>query len=272
MLSRKLIICFLLAGVAGCGGPGQVRPQTYTEEAEAAFYEAEEALDDGNYAYALTLYRRVRDNFELSSYAVLSELRLADVHFEQGTYLQAAQAYRQFLQLHPSHTAVPYATFRIGMSYFEDMPSDFFLLPEPYERELGSTRLARRTLGEFLDEYRDDPDDDIQRYAAMAQEAYQEALDRLAGYEFYLAEFYLERERPVAAADHLRSLLEDYPANSLEPEAFFLLARCYVEVADVMSALETIELLAANYPQHRLTERAQAWIAQHDLSSVHTSE
>ena len=262
----QIAIMLFLSVALACGAPQRRQPQSYAEQAESLFLDAEEALDDNNFAYAMSLYRRVRSSYELSSYAVLAELRIGDVHFEEGSYLQAAQAYRQFNQLHPSHPAVPYAKFRIGMSYFEDMPSDFFLLPEPYERELGSTRLARRNLGDFLEEYRDSTDPDVQGYVGEAETAYLEALDRLAGYEFYLAEFYLRRERPIASADHLRALLQQYPSTSLEPEALFLLARCYVELFDVISALETLQTLQQAYPQHDLTIEALGWMDRHSLS------
>ena len=266
MRTIQIPILLSLFALVACGAPQDREPQSYADQAEDLFRDAEEALDDNNYAYAMTLYRRVRNSYELSSFAVLAELRVGDVHFEEGGYLLAAQAYRQFIQLHPSHAAVPYAKYRIGMSYFEDMPSDFFLLPEPYERELGSTRLARRNLGEFLDEYGDSDDADVQRYVGQAEAAHLEALDRLAGYEFYLAEFYLRRERPVAAADHLKTLLEQYPSTSLEPEALFLLARCYVELSDVISALETLQTLQQTHPNDDLTLEAMGWMDHHSLS------
>lgn len=266
----KAHLCFslLLAAtmVCGCGGSQTTTAVGYSERAEGAFAEAEEALDGGNYAYALNLYRAVRDNFSMSPYATLAELRIADVHFEQGTYLLAAEAYHQFIQLHPSHAAVPYARFRIGMSYFEDMPSDFFLLPPPYERELGSTRSANRTLGEFLERYGASEDPEIQGYTTMAEEAYNEATERLASFEFYVATFYLERERPLAAADHFRDLLEEHSSTSFAPGALFLLARCYVEVSDVATALETILELQRQYPDHDLTETALAWMDRHGLA------
>jgi len=250
---------------SACGSSTPARERTYTEQAEEAFYAAEEALDDGNYPYALQLFRSVRDTYELSTFAVLSEVRIGDVYFEQGEYRQAAQAYRTFIQLHPNHAAVAYARFRIGMSYYEDMPSDFFVLPPAHERELGSTRMASQTLGEFLTLYEDDPNETIAGYRTVAQEAYQEALDRLAGYEFYLAEFYLRRERPIASADHLQTLLERYPDSTYAPEALFLLARCYVELADVFSALETIQELETRFPGHDLSLEGREWIDAHSL-------
>jgi outer membrane protein assembly factor BamD len=252
--------------LSACGGSQQAEPQSYSERAEALFNQAEDALDSGNHTYALSLYRRVRENYELSPYAVMAELRVGDVYFDQGRHLQAAEAYRQFIQLHPSHGAVPYARYRIGMAYYEDMPSNFFLLPPPHERELGSTRLAARTLGEFLDRYGTSADPEIQQYLEEASEAYREATDRLASYDFYLAEFYLTRDRPIAAADHLRSLLEDYPDSSLTPRSLFLLARCYVELSDVETALETIRILETDFPSHDLTAEALEWMDTHGLS------
>jgi outer membrane protein assembly factor BamD len=254
-----------VVGAPACGGTQRAEPETYSERAEAAYAEAVEALDDNNYVFAMNQFRRVRDGFELSPYAVLAELRMADVHFEQAQYRQAAEAYRQFIQLHPSHEQVPYASFRIGMSFYEDMPSDFFVLPPPYERELGVTRSAQQSLGSFVERYGDSDDPDVAANVVKARAAWQETTDRLAGFEFYVGTFYLERERPVAAADHLRTLLEQYPNATQAPEALFLLARCYVELYDIETALEVLAQLDAEFPDHELNREAQDWISQHAL-------
>jgi outer membrane protein assembly factor BamD len=263
---RRCLLLIVLAGLwSGCGGTQRPEPRTYSERAEAAYLEAMDALDDSNFVFAMSQFRRVRDNFELSPYAVLAELRMADVHFEQGQYSQAAEAYRQFYQLHPSHEEVPYARFRIGMSYYEDMPSNFFLLPPPYERELGVTRSAQQSLGDFVERYANSTNPRVQEYVAEARAGWQEATDRLAGFEFYVGKFYLRRGRPVAAADHFRTLLDRFPGASQAPEALFLMARCYVELSDVETAVEILAQLRQEYPNHRLTRNAEAWLSEHGL-------
>ncbi|MBN1946548.1 MAG: tetratricopeptide repeat protein [Bradymonadales bacterium] len=264
--AMRISILLVTVSSLACSGPQQRQEQTYAQRAETAYAAAVEALEDGDYTVALARFREVRDGFELSPYAILAELRLADTYFEQGTTLQAAEAYRQFIQLHPSHDAVPYARFRIGMSYFEDMPSSFFLLPPSYERELGSTRLAHDMIGEFIARYRDSEDDEVQSYIRQAQEAYVETSDRLAGYELYVAEFYLKRERPIASAEHLQTLIAQYPSSTLAPQAKFLLARCYLDLSDVISALTTIRQLQIDHPDHKLTTRALRWMERYGLS------
>ena len=151
------------------------------------------------------------------------------------------------------------------MSYFEDMPSDFFILPPPYERELTSTRSAAQALGDFLERYSDTSDPQLQEYVTEARGAYQESMDRLAGYEFYVGEFYLRRSRPIAAAHHFIIMLDEYPGSTLVPNALFLLARSYVELWDVESALEVIGELLAQFPGHELSIEASSWLNEHGL-------
>ena len=117
-----------------------------------------------------------------------------------------------------------------------------------------------------MERYGASEDTEIQGYTAMAQEAYDEATERLASFEFYVATFYLECERPLAAADHFQDLLEEHSSTSFAPDALFLLARCYVEISDVATALETILQLQQQYPEHDLTETALAWMDRHGLA------
>ena len=70
---------------------------------------------------AAPAFTEVRDKFPLSQYAVLSELRLADVHYFKSEYVEAVHYYEEFKRLHPSNPNVPYAIFQLGMCYFQEI-------------------------------------------------------------------------------------------------------------------------------------------------------
>src|SRR5688572_25591796 len=102
----------LLATLCACGGSNANRPEGDTPE--AMYERAMEDLEDGLYPEALAGFAEVKTKHPYSRFAALADLRTADTHFERKKFLEAIDAYRQFLKLHPSHPDSAYAYFKIA--------------------------------------------------------------------------------------------------------------------------------------------------------------
>ena len=66
----------------------------------------------------------------------------------RGRYVEAIDAYRQFMKFHPTHEMVAngYASFRIGESYYKMLPESWFLVPPAFEMDNSPTIDALREL------------------------------------------------------------------------------------------------------------------------------
>jgi outer membrane protein assembly factor BamD len=232
---------------------------TYAAQAKLVWERAEEALKDEDYLEAIRLYNLLRTQFTYSSYVALADLRIADAYFEQEKFATAIEQYRSFIKLHPNHAETTYAHWRIALSFYRQLPDDWFFLPPSYERELARARDAERELRIFLKRFPDS------RYAAEATRYHLLSRRRLADHELYVATFYMERGNPRAAALRLTYLLQNYSGLGLDPNALFLLARAYVELGDVDRALVALKDLVEVHPQHELSGKARVWIARHNL-------
>src|SRR5512138_3801011 len=107
----------------------------YGKTAEEDYKAGEEELKSKNYVEATKFFEHVKNKYPFSKYAALSELRVADAKFEQDHFIEAADAYRQFVKLHPAHEQADYAAFRVGLSHWKDGPSDFVLFPPSFEKD-----------------------------------------------------------------------------------------------------------------------------------------
>lgn len=226
---------------------------------EAAFQKAERAMERGDYIDATARYNAIRAQYPYSQFATMSELRLADAYFEEGNFASAISQYRTFIKLHPSHPQVAYASYRVAESFAGQMPKPFFLLPPTHERELVSTRDAERELEFFLKKY---PDNE---YTAAAKRKLAEVRRRLADHEMYVAQFYLKRKNPRAAAMRLGYLLENYSGVGLDAQALFLLARSYLELGDLARARTALDDLVENFEGDPLARQARNYIRRHNL-------
>ncbi len=246
---------------AGCAtGSGNANgEQTYADAAEQRYMEAADDLEDGNYLEAIRQFNTVRNRFPYSKYAPLSELRIGDSYFEQEKYASAVEQYRNFMQLHPNHPEIAYANWRVALAFYELMPSDWFLLPPAYERDLAKTRDAVRELNVFLKRFSDS------EYADEARKLRAQARRRLADHELYVAEFYIDRDNPTAASMRLRYLLSNFSGLGLDAQALFLLARSYIELGEMERAKTALEDLIEFHPDTELADEARGYMARYDL-------
>lgn len=247
-------------GCAGRGGGGA--PADYSGQAQDAYEKAVGYLESSDYLEAIKELNFVRTKFPYSKYAALAALRIGDAYFNQEQWADAVASYRRFAQLHPTHPELPYAQYRIALSFYEQLPGDWFFLPPSYERELASTEDAERECQRFLELYPN------ASYAEEVAEKLRLVRQRLADHEFYVASFYLNREQPRAAAARLTALLERYPGLGFDEEALFLLGKSYLLLKDVAQAVGIWERLIAQYPDHALSGEAERYIARYGLASV----
>ncbi|MFL5300485.1 MAG: outer membrane protein assembly factor BamD [Anaeromyxobacteraceae bacterium] len=251
---RRLVSVLTIAVTLACGGTraslsGEPK---YGRSAEDDYKAGQLELKEKNYLEATKFFERVRTKYPFSKFAALSELRLADAHFDQDHFVEAADAYNQFLKLHPTHEEADYAAYRVALAHWKDGPSDFVLFPPSYEKDLVQVRDAAKSLREFVANpaYKDS------KYRPEAEKILKQATGMLAEHEWYVAQFYVKRARWPGAAARLQALVTEYPGSPHEAEALLGLANAYVKMDEPYRAQQALQQLIVKHPQD--PRRAQA--------------
>ncbi|MBH24434.1 MAG: outer membrane protein assembly factor BamD [Myxococcales bacterium] len=266
--ARRLLVWWAalmmaLAGVAaGCASRPKPAEGDYAGQAKYAYEEAMDRFESSDYLEALKRFNFVRTKFFYSKYAALASLRIGDVYFDQDKMPEAIEAYRRFVQSHPTHPDVPYARYRSGLAYYEQLPGDWFFMPPAYEKDLASTEEAEKELQRFLELHPNS------QYAEDAAEKLKTVRQRLADHEFYVATFYIKREEPRAAARRLNELVNRFPGLGFDQEALFLLGKAYLQLSDVGKAVETWGSLIERFPEHSLALKADSYMRAHGLTQT----
>jgi outer membrane protein assembly factor BamD len=256
-MRRSLVPLVVVLALVGCGNRyrsfgGDLR---YGKTAEESYQAGVAEAKDENYVDATRFFEHVKTKYPFSSYAALSELRLADLKYQQGRYIEAAEAYANFAKLRPGHAERDYAEFRVGLSYLKDAPDDFALFPPAHEKDQRQVEKAAAALKSFLDAHPDS------KYAPEAKKHFEEAQNRLAAHEWYVAEFYAKRKRWAGAAGRLESLVEKYPGSNREPEALLLLAHAYTELDEKLRARNALQQLIVKHPKDPRRPEAERLLA-----------
>ena len=247
----------LLSFAPGCATSDEAaKPATYSLTAKQNYDKGVALLKDEDYAEAAKYFQFVKQKYPFSKYAVLAELALADSQFDRGNYSEAIDSYKTFARLHPTHDRVEdgYVAFRIGESYFKDMPDDIFLLPPSYEKDQSAVTDALRELTDFERRFPDS------KYVKKAEEERRQVLQRLVDHEVYVARFYLNAGHPKAAALRLEGALRRYPGSGREPELLYALGETFLKLGDPLRAKETFQRVVTEYGAAEDARRAALYL------------
>ena len=254
---RRSLAAALLLALAACStkhvsfsGEAKLRPT-----AEENYQAGLELMKGDNWQDAQKFFEYVRTKFPFTKFAALADLRLADAKYGQGLYAEAADAYAQFIQLHPSHEDVDYAEFRIGESWFKDAPGDWALFPPAFEKDQRQVKKASDALHRFLER------NPASKYAPDAKKLIAQADGRLAAHEWYVAEYYFKHRHYAGAAGRYETLVDKFPGSKHEPEALLKLARASVALDEKHRARTALQKLIVTHPQDPRRPEAERMLA-----------
>lgn len=222
---------------------------------EANYEKGLDELKSKNFTEATRFFEYVKTKYPFSKYASLAELRLADVKFRQDRYQEAADAYKQFVQLHPTHEDVDYAEYQAGLSYYKDAPGEFALFPPAAEKDQRQAEKAAQVLGDFVQTRTGS------KYLPEAKKVLEEVRARLAQREWYVGEYYFKRERWAGAAGRYETMVEKYPGSRHEAEALWKLARAALKLDEKYRARKALQQLVVKHPGDRRRAEAEKLLA-----------
>ncbi len=154
-------------------------------------------FEDVDYPKAIEAFQEVIDNYPYSEYAVLSELAIANIHFERGQFEEAASYYHDFVELHPTHPQVGFALYQNGLCSYHQM--------RDADRDQAPTREAAAQFRALLERFPDSP------LAADARMKLAETENRLAAHILEIGDFYYGDRDYHSAARRYRMALTEYP-------------------------------------------------------------
>jgi outer membrane protein assembly factor BamD len=214
----SLVIFFalsLLFWVSGCALFEKKEPERTTPQ--LAYEEGLRLLERKKYERSAEAFRKFKEDFPLSTYTPLAELRLADSLYFDKNYAEAIVLYEEFKKLHPVHPEIPYAIYQVGMCHSKQMLS--------IDRDQTVTEKALEQFRYVVENFPQS------KYVPEAKTKMQLCQRQLADQEFYIGHFYYRKEHYKAALGRFEEILKKYPDVGLERKINPLLETCRKEIA-----------------------------------------
>jgi len=205
---------FLAAGGSGCMLWKKKEPQ---KTPEGMYSDGMRLLGQKKYTQAAEAFKRFKEDYPLSPYAPLAELRTADALYYDKNYVEAIVLYEEFKKLHPVHPEVPYVFYQIGMSQFNQMLS--------IDRDQTVTEKALEQFRYLIENFPQS------KYVSDGRVKMQACLRQLAENEFYIGHFYFRRGRYKSALGRFEETLKKYPDSGLDRKINPLIKTCREKIA-----------------------------------------
>ncbi len=209
----KTLRVIILVATLGLYVSGCSSIEKNSDTPEGAFAIAADFDKGERYEEAIRRYTDVKNRFPYSKYANKAELAIADVYFKQESYAEAQVSYQMFKELHPTDPQSDYVQFRIGMSFFNQLPSTI-------DRDLTLAHDAVLNLSDFIKKYPNS------KFLTEAKEKRSAAIKMLAEKEEYIADFYFKREIYDSALVRYENLYNTYRGLGFDAKALSRAALC----------------------------------------------
>jgi len=216
---------FLLIWIHGCALFERKEPATTPQ---AAYENGMRLLEKKKYERSAEAFRKFKEDYPLSTYTPLAELRLADSLYSDKNYAEAIVQYEEFKKLHPIHPEIPYAIHQIGMCHFKQMLS--------VDRDQTVTEKALEQFRYVVENFPQS------KYTSDAKTRMQLCQRQLAEHEFTIGHFYYRMGHYKAALRRFEQIMKKYPDGvGLEAKMKPLMETCREKIAKEEKKLKAKE-------------------------------
>lgn len=235
-----LPLLLVLSVLIGCSSSSEIDTST----PEGAFKLAEKYEKDDRFEEAISQFNQVKNKHPYSKLATEAELRIAEIYFKREDFIEAQNAYQVFKELHPSHQRIDYVTYRLGLSFFKQLPSTI-------DRDLAVAERAILYFDEVVQSFPQSP------HVKEAAEHKIKALKMLAEKEYYIGNFYFIRDHFESALGRFEGLLERYPNLGLDAQALYGAAVSAHKLKDTAKTRTYLQRLTSRFKDSPEAEKAR---------------
>ncbi len=229
------VLAIFSAALSGCGKNVKkniLPPDVYYQK----------ALSDSqnhNYGTAAKNFKSLIENYPTYRNTRKAELKLGDIYYLEGKYIESQGAYLDFIHLHPRSKYVPFAMFYEAVSFYKRR--------EAVGRSQRPLKRAKTVFEKLISKY------PYSKYAKRAFK-YIRLIDiRLSENTFFTGLYYYNASIWKPAIYMFKTVLKQYGGDNVPiiPKTLYYLAACYKNTGNKKMEARYMNMLKSKYPQSK---------------------
>jgi len=238
-LSAILLVC-----AAALGGCSSEKSKDQTLSAPDLYTQIQANLDATNYKTAIERLNTLQARFPFDDFGTQAQLDLIYANYMNRDYDAAVDAADRFIREHPRHPDVDYAYYMKGVAYF-DPEVDFlrrWFGHDNFQHDPANAQKSFEAFALLIERYPDS------RYLPDARQRMVFLRERLADFDWIVADWYMRRGAWVSALQRSYSIIQHYPQTPRTQDALQIMYSCYKKLGLEDLAASTQKILETNYP------------------------
>lgn len=230
-----------VALLAGCASE---KSKDDTLAAGQLYQQIQANIAAGNYKTAVQRLQTLQSRFPFDTFGTQAELDLIYTSYLNQDYDSAEDAADRFIREHPRHPNVDYAFYMKGVAYFDPDVEliQKWLKYDNFQRDPGNSQKSFEAFRTLLQRYPDSP------YAADARQRMIFLRERLADFDWVVADWYVRRGAWISALERAKNIVQHYPETPRVEDALQIMVTAYTNLDMPDLAADTQKVLEKNFP------------------------
>ncbi|MBK4716421.1 MULTISPECIES: outer membrane protein assembly factor BamD [Tenebrionibacter/Tenebrionicola group] len=229
----------LSLALTGCSGSKDQVPDSPPSEIYAT---AQQKLQDGNWKAAITQLEALDNRYPFGPYSQQVQLDLIYAYYKNADLPLAQATIDRFMRLNPTHPNIDYVLYMRGLTNMamDDSALQGFFGVDRSDRD---PQHARDAFNDFSRLVRGYP---RSQYTTDATKRLVYLKNRLAKYEYSVAQYYTHRSAWVAVVNRVEGMLRDFPDTQATRDGLKLMENAYRKLQLDAQAEKVAKIIAAS--------------------------
>ena len=233
---QKFIIILLILFVSGCSkekNPLIIKEKDLELQMIDSYRDGMENLEKGDGLTAAKKFNEAELLYPQSSWAPKSALMAAYSYYSSNYYRDSINELEMFIKKYPSNKRLDYAHFLLAMSYYQSIVDE--------KKDIEPLLKSKEKFIYVVENF---PNTD---FALDARFKLDLILEILASKEMYIANFYIQKQKWIAAINRYKVVINDYQTTVFVEEALHRLVELHYKIGLESEAKKYANLLGYNY-------------------------
>ena len=234
---RKFFLILIIIVFFGCAKDKEnkliIQEQNLETQMISAYKEGLDFLDKDDGLSAAKKFNEAELLFPQSEWAPKSALMAAYSYYAYNYYGDSIYELEQFIKKYPKDERISYANFLLAMCYYQSIVDE--------TKDLEPLLKARDKFIYVVENY---PNTDFAMDAKFKLDLIREIL---ASKEMYLGNYYIQKEKWIAAINRFKTVINDYDTTIYVEEALHRLVELHYKIGLENEAKKYANLLGYNY-------------------------
>ena len=234
---HKFFLILIIIVFFGCAKDKEnkliLQEQNLQTQMISAYKEGLDFLDKNDGLSAAKKFNEAELLFPQSEWAPKSALMAAYSYYAYNYYGDSIYELEQFIKKYPKDERISYANFLLAMCYYQSIVDE--------KKDLEPLLKARDKFIYVVENY---PNTDFAMDAKFKLDLIREIL---ASKEMYLGNYYIQREKWIAAINRFKTVVNDYETTIYVEEALHRLVELHYKIGLENEAKKYANLLGYNY-------------------------